>query len=226
MVRIKSDVSREGIAALMIDGYAPEFEDFEALPWRAMVKDGRLHYRDWLEKIRRYQHEIKRHHKESTYLTAYRNAIGVLTRTHLSARTRTCGPNSHSESVCLYHGFTIGRTRGSIKSSSSCLVSPSVRKNHLPLLEIEYKHDEKKGRLHYIQNVFVYPYTPDTPSIEIEEWCDDWVSALQFQEKSWDDYVDLSRFTSAWSPMLIDITSLHGDCPFYWRLYDFLGLDY
>ena len=41
-----------------------------------------------------------------------------------------------------------------------------------------------------------------------------------------DDYVDLSSFTSTWSAMLVDITSLHRDCPFYWRLYDHLSLDY
>lgn len=226
MVRIKSDVSSESIAALMIDGYAPEFEDFEALPWRAMVKDGRLHYRDWLEKIRRYQREIKRHHKESTYLTAYRNAIGALTQTFLPIQGGTCSSNNHGASACLYHGFTIGHTRGSIKSSSSRLISPSVRKDHLPLLEIEYKHDENRGRLHYIQNVFVYPHIPGTRFIDIEECCNDWIGALQFQEKSRDDYVDLSSFTSTWSAMLVDITSLHRDCPFYWRLYDHLGLDY
>jgi hypothetical protein len=220
-------MSEEGIAAVMVDGYALDCEEFEALRWQGMIKQGRLQYRDWLEHIRRYQREIKSRYNESTYLTAYRNAIAALMRTSLLANTKTYNANDPPESIGLYHGFTSGHTRGSIESSSpSCLITPSVRNGKLPVLQTEYRHDESKGRLHYIQNVFVYPHSSNTRFSNIGELCDNWIDALQFQEKLDEEYVSLRGFASAWSAILADMTCIHDDCPFYWRLYDHMGLDY
>jgi len=224
MVRIKSGTSKEGIGAFLVDGYAPQPQQFEALqPWHSMKKTGVIPYKYWIERVRIHQRKIKKRYKETTYLTAYRNTILAIARSEALARIGRDDLDIFS-SPLLYHGFTTGKTQGSIMSSSSCIISSPVRKDQLPLLEKEYQHDENLGRKHYIQNVFVYPTNVKGASFDIEDCCKKWIDLLEFREKNADDYIDLDGFQRAWHSILSDMTGRRKDCSFYWHLYDYLDL--
>jgi len=227
MVRVKSVVTKEGITAVMIDGYAPEPQEFEALPWTKMWKEESLSYREWLNEIRVHQRRIKKHYSESTYLTAYRNAITALMHGFCHSETEERPMFDLPGSFCLYRGLTTGHTSGSIESSSpSDLISPSVRKTQVPILQREYRHDEQRGRHHYIQNIVMYASNPNLGCSETQRCSDNWIRALRFQEKDPSDYVDVDGFIHSWSELLLDMTHLHPKCSFYWPLYDSLGINY
>jgi hypothetical protein len=227
MVRIRSDVTKEGIAALMIDGYAPEPQEFEALPWAKMWKDESIDYREWLNEIRVHQRRIKEHYSESTYLTAYRNAITALMCGFCYSKTEERPMSNLPGSFCLYRGFTTGHTSGSIESSSpSHFISPSVRKAQLQILQNEYRHDERQERHHYVQNVIMYVNNPNLWCSETARCSDNWIRTLHFQEKAPSDYVDVDGFIQSWSELLMDITHLHPKCSFYYPLYERLGINY
>lgn len=229
MGRIKSRVSKEGIAAIMIDGYAPESDEFEALPWRQIRKEKGVDFQEWLSRVRCYQRRIKKCYKESTYLTAYRNAIKALRWAQCPLKKKSWGYSAHPnfEPITAYAGFTTGHTHGSIESLYGGIpISPKVRKAQLPVLQNEFRNDEQNKRHHYIQNVIVYSSTPKLQCSKLEECCDTWIEILNFKEKPKDAYVNYERFSRAWACILEDMTGFHPEYPFFWHLYDHLGLDY
>jgi hypothetical protein len=227
MVRIEVGPTREGIRALMIDGYAPEPEEFEALPWREIRREKGLHSWDWMQRIRTHQLRIKRKYSESAHMTAYRNAVQGLRRGFCPLEMEKCGEHNLPEPISLYVGLTTGHTRQSIETSTPLShVFPSLREVQLPVLQREYEHDQRKGQLHYIQNIIIYPDSEKIRCERAKECSENWVEALHFAEKTNDEYADLKAFTDAWSVLLSDIARIIPRCPFFWPLYRRLGVQY
>lgn len=212
MVRIKNAVTKEGIGAVMIDGYAPQPEEFEELPWAEMWREEGLDYSEWLNRIRPHQRNIRNHYSESAFLTAYRNAIRAMMRGFCpSKKDRGITPRflqpSYPEPICYYQGFTIDRTSGSIeRPDPRGVISKSVWKTQLPILQREYRNDEQNRRVHYIQNVIMYPHCSTSKCQGIDECCVKWMKTLHFHEKPDDQYLDLKDFAGAWSNLLADMT--------------------
>lgn len=201
MVRIKSDTTKEGFAAIMIDGYAPEPEEFEDLPWGKITKDKRIKFKNWLDRIRSHQKAIKKDYKETTYLTAYRNAIQEMMRGFCHAKKEVWSfPDKFVYPLCYYRGFSTGHTSGSIEvPRNDEMFDQTLLKTYLPVLQQEYRHDEQEGKLHYLQNVILHS---DVCDKQIEECCEDWIRTFHFYEKPSNAYVDLDRFKDAWHELL------------------------
>ena len=206
MVRVRS-VSKDGVGAIMIDGHAPEADEFESLPWGEIRRSTGLNFSEWLDRSRQHQRKIKKHYNENTYLTSYQNAIKGLRRAHcpLKQRLGTYIPR-FPEPLSVHFGFTTGHTLGSIENKKPRLMSPQVREAHLPVLQREYRRDEEEGKLHYLQNVILYPCTGEKICSEVEECCQGWIDTLHFNEKTEDTYLDLNGFTQAWSQILQNMT--------------------
>jgi hypothetical protein len=198
MVRIRKQPSLQGIGAVFVDGFAPNFEEFDSLPWTAMLRDGTLEYRDWYNSVRNDRYRCARKYSESTYLTAFRNAVRIITdKDRQACRLPTCA----------YIGRLTGRHRPhSIESGTEGLWETDILKKFLPELQREYRHDEELGRRHYLQHILVYADPTNAAGSQIERWCDRWTQLLHFQEKSMQDYVRPDRLYLAWSELLYDLT--------------------
>ena len=210
----------------MLDGYAPPPEEFENLPWARIRASKGLPLQEWVDYISKHQRENRKRYRETSHLTAYRNAVRLLLT---STPAEGDGPEETqrpSRPFCLYHGFTTGHTHGSMEASLdySCLISRGVRKALLPVLQREKRHDEQEDRLHYIQHVVIYPGRDERVRSYLWESCSEWADILHFEEKSENAYVDLNAFAQAWSAILSDMSSVHERCSFYRRLYERLGI--
>ncbi len=224
MTRYESGPNRHGIAAVMIDGYAPPPAAFDALPWPDIRKMARMDQRHWRNRVKGHLPRLRQRFVESEYLTAYRNTVEGYVSGLQRSEVDDVAEKLPSAQSALYVGFATGYSQCSLESQSgSGLIRPETYKEHFQRLHAEYKHDRQEQRAHYIQNVILYSAT-DMSVQEILRFCDQWVDDLSFREKHRREYVRQDAFAETWSAILMDMCDLHEGCSFYRPLYAQLGL--
>ena len=202
MARVRREQPDGKVGAVMIDGFAPDLDEFANLPWQKIRVRTRMRFHWWLDRVRAGVKRAQRDYKETTYLTAYRNAVRLAMDGLCECRPPELRPKGKRPlTPCVYIGYATGDAYVSIENPER-RTPKSARDEMLPVLQREFRHDEEEGREHYLQHVVLYPTLPEFTCERAEECCAAQLERLHFREKPENEYLDYGAFSEAWSAIL------------------------
>lgn len=176
------ELGRRYVRAIMIDGYIPAQDKLKIIAENL-----------WDEKLSRNRYLLKCLQSEKLSERQLLKTFGNLVYT---LRDAFCPIKDSRKRPSCYEPYTTKKNYNSIETIigherqklGKCLV---------PLTD-EYKHDQKKEKSQYIQNVIVCNSNSLTSCRKVNECCINWLEKLNFTIKGQEKYQDYQEFRNAW----------------------------